>query len=389
VRLVKPDTEADPVAILVQLLVAFGNCIGRGAYFLAEADRHHTNLFAALVGETSKARKGVALGHVLHLFRGLGAGAGAFPDVRAGLSSGEGVIWAVRDPDIQDKRLFIVESELASVLRVMGRDGNTLSPLIRQAWDTGDLETLTKNSPAKATGAHVSIVGHITAEELRCRLDRTEMGNGFANRFLWVFVRRSQLLPEGGQLDQEALKPVAKAIGAAVRFARGLRQRRIDRSRRARGLWHEVYPSLSEGTPGLLGAVISRAEAQVMRLALVYALLDQQTLICDDHLQAALALWTYCEASARFLFGNRLGDPVADALCRMLRQRLPQGMSRTEVSNAFGRNLTSAEMERALSILEQLGLAKRLPGGPKGRGRPEERWLAIIPKPTKETRKTK
>src|SRR5581483_4114637 len=72
----------------------------------------------------------------------------------------------VADPGEEDKRLLVVEPEFANVLKQTERQGNTLSALLRQAWETGTLQTLTKNSPAKATGAHISVIGHITADEL-------------------------------------------------------------------------------------------------------------------------------------------------------------------------------------------------------------------------------
>jgi hypothetical protein len=50
----------------------------------------------------------------------------------------------------------------------------------------------------------------------------------------------------------------------------------------------EVYPSLSAERPGLLGAVTARAEAQCVRLALLYTLLDGKANIEVPHLDAAL-----------------------------------------------------------------------------------------------------
>jgi hypothetical protein len=44
-----------------------------------------------------------------------------------------------------------------------------------------------------------------------------------------------------------------------------------------------------------------------MRLSALYALLDKSAVVKADHLKAALALWEYCEASARFIFGEALG----------------------------------------------------------------------------------
>ena len=53
------------------------------------------------------------------------------------------------DAGVADKRLTILESEFARTLRVMSRESNTLSAIIRQAWDTGDLRALSKNSPGQ------------------------------------------------------------------------------------------------------------------------------------------------------------------------------------------------------------------------------------------------
>ena len=88
------------------------------------------------------------------------------------------------------KRLAVAEGEFANVLKVMAREGNTLSPVLRSAWDYGNLRSMTKNSEARATGAHISIIGHITKDELRRLLTETEQANGFGNRFLWLAVRR-------------------------------------------------------------------------------------------------------------------------------------------------------------------------------------------------------
>ena len=395
VRAIEPHSEADVVALLMQGLIAFGSTLNRSAYFSAEADRHHMNLNAVLVGETAKGRKGTSWGHIRRVFGAVD------PDwagtrVLNGLSSGEGLIWAVRDEitkdepvrergkptgeyqtvvvdrGITDKRLLVLESEFASTLRVMGRDGNTLSALIRQAWDSGDLRTMTKNCPAQATGAHIAIVGHITKDEL-CRLiESTEASNGFCNRFLWLCVRRSKALPEGGHFDEAAMAPIIQRLHKAVHFGRGAGE--LTRDKGARASWQAVYPELSEGKPGLLGAVISRAEAQVMRLASLYALQDMSYVVTQDHLTAALAVWEYCEASARYIFGQRLGDPIADDLLNALRKHR-DGLTRTDIRDWFGRNRKAHEIDRGLALLAKQGLAsmEELPSG----GRPIERWFSV------------
>ena len=119
----------------------------------------------------------------------------------------------------EDKRLLVAETEFSSTLKVLKREGMTLSPVVRNAWDTGDLNTLVKNQPAKATGAHISIIGHITKQELLKHLEETEAANGFGNRLLWVYVDRSKILPEGGNLQDQDLVPIKKKVKAAVSFA--------------------------------------------------------------------------------------------------------------------------------------------------------------------------
>ena len=276
---------------------------------------------------------------------------------------------ALGNPD----RPIIFESEFASPLRVMNRDGNTLSAVIRNAWDTGDLASLTKNSPAKATGAHISIIGHVTKHELLRELNRTETANGFANRFLWFCARRSKVLPEGGSLTDDALLPLVARLSQAVHAAQDVGQ--MHRDEDARALWRDVYPDLSEGKPGLLGAVTARAEAQVMRVACIYALLDESLVIGQPHLEAALEIWRYAEDSARFIFGEALGDPVADDILRALRTAGSAGMTRTEIRDLFGRNRRSQDVGRALSALADQGKARQ--EAEPTAGRTAERWYAL------------
>jgi hypothetical protein len=394
VRLLEPASEADPAALLVQVLVGYGNLIGRSGHQYVEADQHYGNEFVAIVGRTAKARKGTSWGRIRQL---LAAADEAWMNERvlAGVSSGEGVIWAVRDPvnrqerikedghvryeqveadpGVTDKRLLIMEPELANVLKQTERQGNTLSAVLRQGWDGTTLGILNKNTPARATDAHISLISHITVEELRRYLSATEQANGFGNRFLWFCARRSKELPEGGRLDDETFVALQHRLGLAVEHGRSVSLLRRDEE--ARELWRTVYSPLSADRPGLAGAMLGRAEAHVLRLSMLYALLDQADAIRAEHLLAALALWDYAERSVVYLFGDSTGDPVADDLLRLLRAA-PDGMSRRDISNALGRNVPSNRITQALTVLAKAFLAHGRRPEPQGPGRPEERWYA-------------
>ena len=285
VQLIEPQTEADPAAILVQFLAAIGNLIGHGPHYRVEASEHHPKLNVLIVGDTSKSRKGTSWDRCVEPLRTVDP-VWAGERIVRGLSSGEGLIHAVRDPihrnerdrksgdaetilidpGVDDKRLLVQESEFASVLRVVGRQGNTLSPVIRDAWDQGALSTLTRNTPLRATRSHISIIGHITAEELVRELTATDVANGLMNRFLFVFARRSKMLPFGGTpIDWSGIVERLRTVRAKVATVQEVRM-----SEAARRDWIEAYPILSAGLPGLLGAATGRAEAQVIRLALVW-----------------------------------------------------------------------------------------------------------------------
>jgi len=384
VKTIAPYSEADEAALLVQMLTAFGSVVGHNPYFITEADPHFLNMFCTLVGKTSKGRKGTSWKHVQRLFDRVEDG-WATNCVVSGLSSGEGLIWAVRDPvmkgdkvvddGVSDKRLLVVEAEFSSVLQVIQREGNTLSATVRQAWDSGVLRILTKKFPATATSPHISVVGHITMEELIRHLSGTEKANGFANRFLWVLVKRSKLLPEGGRVPVAELDRLVRDLSMAVALARKTGE--ITRTEAARKYWREIYEKLSEGDTGLFGAVTSRAEAQVVRLSCLYALLDRSGVVDRPHLEAALALWNYSEESVRYLFGDALGDPLADQLLQELRQVSSAGLSRTDISTFFGRHKSAEEIGRVLNSLARRGLAQNREE--RTEGRPVERWFATQP----------
>jgi len=386
-----PHTESDPVAILLQFLIYFGNAIGSGPYYQVEAHRHRANLYAVLVGKSAKARKGTSGGRAQSVF----IDPAWLSRMKSGLSSGEGFINEVRDerkewnrkeareeivdPGVGDKRLMVMEPEFAGALRVMERHGNNLSPHLRKAWDGGILSTMTKHSPITATGAHISIVGHITEDELRANLTRTDMASGLANRFLFACVKRSKYLPFGGSLDEASVDELASRVAQAIERAKNIG--RVIMTQQAREDWARAYEALSAEQPGLLGAITARAEAQVIRVALVYALLDcpehGAAQISAEHLAAALGVWEYCEASAAHIFGDAIGDPIADEISAALRQAGGTGMTRTAIRDLFGRHRSTDRVGQALALLATRGRARMETRTTSGR--PSEVWFLASP----------
>ena len=369
-----PETEADPVAILSQLLVAFGAAAGRGAFFQVEATRHYPNEFLVLVGDSAKARKGSSWDRVWRLI----SGADPTIDKRilTGLSSGEGLVWAVRDPTgadpgAPDRRLLAIEPEFASVLKATAREISTLSPTLRSAWDSRPLQLLTRTAPARASEAHISVIGHITAEELRHNTKTVELANGFLNRFVLVCCRRVRLLPEGGDPDPLAGTGLDQQLKTTLEHARTAGQLRLDEH--ARKLWWQAYTHLAEPQPGIAGQICARAEAHTIRLALLYALTDHARQITREHLQAALALSDYAARSANWALQGATGDPLAEQIHATLTSS-PAGLTRSQISDTLQHNQPASQIERALQALTLAGRATRqqIPTA----GRPAELWTA-------------
>jgi hypothetical protein len=253
----------------------------------------------------------------------------------------------------------------------MSREGNSLSGMIRQAWDSGNLATLTRKDPLTTTGAHVSIIGHTTRDELLRHLSSTEQANGFANRFIWALARRSKLLPDGASVPDETLDSLAVRLKAAVELARKVLTMKRDAT--ANALWGKIYGELSDGRPGLLGAMLNRAETQVVRLSLTFALMDSSPIVTVDHLKAALAVWDYCEASVRLIFGEATGNPDADRILDALRQSPDNRMTDEAVQREIFKNHGGHRKTAALTELERLGRVRQEKGESSG-GRVPTVW---------------
>jgi hypothetical protein len=357
---------------------------GRKPYVQIGDTKHFSNLMAVIVGDTSKARKGTSAAPVDTLFSYLirtfcnmqyadntvnsynSFNSYVFAKRTPGpLSTGEGLIWAVRDPieafimdkktkqgemaivdpGIEDKRLYVIDPEFASGLKCTKREGNTLATAIRCLWDDGSAAPLTKTTRGTTTGAHIGVVTHITREELHKTLAEVEAFSGFANRFLWVCARRQCFEPFPEPMPKNELHTIARSAMDIFKFY--THETEIKLSESARQFWAEIYVDLSTGYNGFAGGVLNRAEAQVTRLALLYACLDRSWTIEPAHLQTALALWKYTEQSVFYIFGDVI-DPTEKHILDALKTG-PK--TATEIYKSFSNNITKEKLQSAISNL--------------------------------------
>ena len=363
VKALDPHTEADPVAVLLHVLIFFGVAVGHAPHLVRDGSRHGTNEFAVIVGSSGKARKGTAEARTKETFL-LADSEFMAERVKGGLSSGEGLIyqvrdpvetfdpregsWSISDPGETDKRLLTIEPEFGGVLKILEREGNTLSAILRMAWDGSKLSPMTKGSRIEATSSHVGMIGHITKDELLHRFSSTEAANGFGNRVIWVYARRSKLLPEGGDFRDQAF--FGEKFKSVLEWAKTIGE--IKQSESFRKLWAQVYPTLTAGGQGLAGLLTNRQEAHALRLSMIYALLDRSDTLDVQHLKAALAITDYTQESVEWIFGRKTGDPTTDKILGYLKTG---EKTQTEINRLFERNKTSKEIERAMKNLVDTG----------------------------------
>jgi Protein of unknown function (DUF3987)/Bifunctional DNA primase/polymerase, N-terminal len=348
-RAVTPFTEADPVNLLGTLLVMFGAACG-GGRALYQGSMQRTNLSVLLVGETGfRGRKGTGLDVARSVFRL------AYPDLDAlwlvGAASGEAITGHLgRHPT--EERVLIVEPEFGRLLTIMNREGSTLSAVLRNAWDGVPLGHARARDESLIGRHHVSMLGHVTPVELRSKLTDTDTANGFANRILFLAVRRTHLIafPES---PDALVATYVEPLHRAIIEARSLGPMQFDSD--ARDRWEWFYAQLAATARlGLAGAVTGRHEAQVARLALVYALADRSPVVGLAHLEAAIALADYARRSAVWALGDSTGNRHADVLRRMLADG---PVTYDEAKRSTGLR-TAADLDQAVAVLVDGGLAE-------------------------------
>jgi len=367
-------SEADPVAVLVTLMAAFGVMVGPGPFTQISDDRHPALLWPLILGHTGIGRKGTSLGVVRRLVKA--AGPAFYHDqITSGLSSGEGLISAVADEENDrngGKARLVIETEYSVTMRRSGREGNTLSGVLRQAWEGDDLATLTRES-LHATAPHIGIIAHITPGEFRLCVKGADMAGGTYNRFLPIYSERSKEIPDGEGAGEDLVSNHALILAELVTKARDVRK--VPLTGAAREYWaQEVYGALSSEThtDGTIAQFTARATPYARRAAMLYALGDGKAEVDVPHLRSAYALVTYARATAARVLGAGTGDPRLDKTIAALTLAGSAGLTRSQISELFSRNLTRPQLDDLLSKVESLPNA--LHTRSTGVGRPTDIW---------------
>ena len=369
-------TEANPYAAAMNFLAYLGAAVGRGCYMPVGNTWHHARLFTLHIGRSARGRKGDAVALIDRIDRRLRDRQPFLAPLlhSGGLSTREGLVLMIHDsykkgekeevPGIDDKRLWVVESEFSNVLHQSRRDGNTLSAALRDAWDGRSIRPATKTQPIGVTDPHISLSAAITPTELRDLLARRELTNGFANRFLMIWAERQRMMPFPMPTPQGEVEALTDRLIEVLKFAGA--DRPVDRDVHAMGLTgaaqaryanlyrHELNRDV--GSP-LVTTLLERRAPMLLRLAMLFALCDLNLEVDVRHIDAALAWIRYWSDSVRFVFSNAEDEvraaetsEAARRILAFLAQR--QRVTRTDITReCFGGHSTKEQIDAALDEL--------------------------------------
>ncbi|SFJ76485.1 Protein of unknown function [Amycolatopsis sacchari] len=391
VRQLEPTSEADPVAILASLICFAGVHLGQGPHVRAGDDKHPLLVWPLIIGHTNTGKKGSSWSAARRLIADTD-GEFVTVNIKSGLTSGEGLAQrfalddeAEPDPDAEprDLRLLAFENEWGGVMARMKREGNSLSHILRAAWEGGDLSTLTVNARI-APESHIGILAHITPDEFRAKLSDADMAGGTYNRFLPLAVAWSKALPDSVGADPGLV--CSLAVGLAERLDAGGRLGVLDLAGDATGLWRELYLEFNADTHHpKVAQFVSRALPYCKRIAGIHAALDGTPAIHAAHLHAAAALVRYAIDSARALF---VDTATPARLVAWIAEAGPTGRTKKDITvGFFGGNKKAQEINTLLEPLLAAGTLTRttVPRADGKGGRGTEVYTARAPDPTNST----
>ena len=370
-----PHTEGDKISLLMQSIIFFGSMLPeRKVFYSAEGSRTYMNDYLVLIGDSASG-KGSTYKRIKNIFSEVNT---RFieSNVETGLSSGEGLINRFKDnvykndgsileKGYDDKRVLIYEPEFAQVLTVAERVGNTLSTILRSGFDGEDLRFLTKSSfHIKATKPYLNIISHITKLELDKFFSDISTANGFGNRFMWIYVKKSKDLAMGGTDKIEDYQDEIRDLKLALEKVNDETDMDFDNS--ATRLWNQYYSKLNQGGENIIGALAQRDKVHVRKIACINAIGNLRTQITVEDLELSLAIRDYMNESRRYLFGSKSGNPNDQKVINFL--MLNNGTAtRTEIfSNLFQKNKSSNEINDIGSRLlesDQITIEKQATNG--------------------------
>ncbi len=368
--LVAPTTEAADAFHFAAFLQVFGSTMGRRVH-VYHAGRQFPNFYTCLVGRSGLTRKDTTWSRAEDVLNDLHAyseddPSPPFKTVR-GLRSYEGLL----DELAGERKVRLIQlGELLSLLAKAKQ--NSLGNIIPALTELYDMKNVV-NPPVHqkdvkpAREPFLSILAGTTQEWLQKALTERDIYGGFANRWLYFHGLPKDPMPNPPKVDLDKHNKLVHELNQIRNWADDVPDGEITTSNEANTLFEDYYRDYYWRCqqPGLIPTLIVRIQDFIWKIALLYAADTMSETISRDHLEAAIAVGNYLEASVTDVFANFGESKGKQAERRVIDYLKGLGRPIPYRDVYHNLNLSGTELQTVVEPLSRLGLIRNSHEGKK------------------------
>ncbi|MFC2033709.1 hypothetical protein ACFLUB_04265 [Chloroflexota bacterium] len=307
--MVAPTTEAADAFHYAAFLQVFGCTIGRRLH-VYHAGRQFPNFYTCMVGRSGLTRKdttwsrGEAVLNDLHVYSEDDPSP-PFKAVR-GLRSAEGLL----DELAGDRkvRLIMLGEILSLFAKASQQSLSNIIPALTEFYDMKDVinPPVHQKDVKPAREPFLSIMAGTTQDWLQKALTERDIYGGFANRWCFFYGVPKDPMPNPPKVDTDNRNKLVQDLNQIRDWTDSVPNGEITISDEANTLFKDYYMEYYHHCQqtGLIPTLIVRIQDFVWKIALLYAADTMSGTISRDHLEAAIGVGNYLEASVAEVFAN-------------------------------------------------------------------------------------
>lgn len=382
VEIAHPATEGCKEMLLYQMLPLIGVLLGDSYYLLFGADKHLASIFSLVIARTSEGK-----GQAKRAAEEAIAAIDPTFKTHSNVSSGEGLIRmlgnSIAMPGGHKKRVAIHCSEMVNLFVAQSRKDSTLGGFTRAAFDGELIENYRSESKKSQTADNyiLGLVGTITPKELEECMPKLDWSNGAQNRFLWSVGYKSHSL----EISTSKLNwgPWATRVRKLLDLNLSTNPTPVEYSEEGKRVFTEWSKSIPPHDDTPQADSRARAKALCVRVAILYAMLDERRLegwqvqLEPQHIEAAIEIIQHSWQSVEWFLARNSNQQskvsasdtqkLLAALIKKVREGGEENLTATEVYQLFP-NIT-IEQRDAICVA-----AGATPGRKTTRGKPVMVW---------------
>jgi len=361
--LVAETTEAADSFHYATFLQVFGCVLGR-RLSVYHATRLYPNFYNCLVGRSGLTRKDTTWSRgrvVLEKLHELSEDDPNPPfKIVRGIRSYEGLL----DELAGHRKVRLIQlGELLSLLTKAKQDslGNVI-PALTELYDSPELVNppIHQKDVKPAQEPFLSIMAGTTQAWLQKALTERDIYGGFANRWCYFYGLSKDPIPNPPKVDAYKREAIVTHLNQIRSWAEDVPNGELQISDEANVLFEAYYATYYRRCQqdGLIPTLIVRVQDFIWKIALLYAADTMSDTIMGHHLEAAIAVGDYLEASVAEVFANFGKSKGKEKETKLLDFLRGEGRPIPERDLYRHFNMSAKEMENVVAPLLKIGLVK-------------------------------